>query len=159
MQGSVVVDAFNEWELSETDRRCAGINQGDNSAGRGWKFEDPVKGEGEGGCTGAELIGDYVSGLIDGTGKRLNMNGHVARINTPLEGCLMLLAVKIAVAVQDAVGAGFTLVSERRRVSVLRREAWEYLESDRFSHDVDLLGLSLDVDLFLDELKRRDDER
>lgn len=106
------------------------------------------------------MIGDYVVGLVDGTGKRLNVDSRTKEIRSEADGLCLLLSVKIFVAVQDAVGVGFTLVNEKRRSKRLRASAWNYLSSPAFRHDLEVLGYGgLDVELFVEQLRTLDETR
>ena len=61
----------------------------------------------------------------------------------------MLIAAKIATAVWDALGQGMTGQNRDRLIS----SAWAYLVSGAFRHVLELVGVFVDEDVFLRELR------
>ena len=105
---------------------------------------------GSGGVRGCySAVGSDLIALAFGQRKQVTNNDFLPLIRTKEEGQRMLIAAKIATAVWDALGQGMTGQNRERLIS----SAWAYLESGAFRHDLELVGVFVDAEVFLRELR------
>lgn len=84
--------------------------------------------------------------VLSGDAERINVDALVKRSDGVVGGTRLLLASKIFLAIQDALGG--VDCSARHR-----RSAWEYMRNGAMERDLERLGLFVDVASFVDALE------
>jgi len=134
-QGGFCEEPGGGWGTAEFEERKQWTGSAESGSGR-------VRGH-------YSAVGSDLVALAFGLRKQVTNNDFLPLIRTKEEGQRMLIAAKIATAVWDALGQGMTGQNRDRLIS----SAWAYLESGAFRHDLELVGVFVDAEVFLRELR------